>query len=174
MGLDAFTRATASRSLRQILQSLKKGYEPVGNALERAKWPLWGAVAGAPVLGYQLDRMAEKPTPIPDNNPELNEQREESPVGPPLGAANKVAEAPEDEWLGAAAHAIKLATAPVPSLVVKQAFLAQMKQQIGAAKERAKRMNIPAKPNAGFLDGEQQSLESGDQLSSVSNRPQYR
>lgn len=172
--MDPFTKATLSRHLRSLYGAVEKGYEPVGNMIEKVKWPLWGAVAGAPVVGYQLDRLSEKRTPIPDKNVEINEQREESPVGPPLGANNKVAEAPEEEWMGAASFAVKMALSPLPSLAIKEAQLDQMKQQIMAAKERAKRMTGPSKPTTGFLDGEQQSLESGDQIAPVSNRPQYR
>lgn len=171
MGLDQFTRATASRNLRSLLERLKGSYAPVGRALDKAKWPIWGAVAGAPVLGYQLDRLAEEPTPIPEKNPELNEQREESVISPPIGAANKTAQAPEDEWLEVAAISVRNAITPP---LDKQAAMDQLKMQITAAKMRARQMNVPAKPSASFLDGESQSLESGDNIAPVSNQPQYR
>lgn len=169
MGLDPATNSTISRNLRTILMKL---YGGAGKVHDKIKWPLWGSVAAAPVLGYQLDRLSEKPTPIPDNNPELNEQRVESPVAPPLGAANKTAEAPEDQWLSAAAMSVKAALAP--TVTSKQAALDQLKLQITAAKERARSMNGPAKPSTSFLDGESQSLESGDKIAPVSNQPQYR
>ena len=174
MALNGFDRVSIQQGLRSLYNSAERGYETVGKATSKLKWPLWAALGIAPVVGYQLDRLSEKRTPIsdeiPEKNVEINEQREESPVGPPLGA--KAAQAPEDEWLEAASLAIKRATAE-PTLW-KQAVLEGMKEQIAQAKERAKRMNAPAKPTGGFLNSEPQSLEGADQITPVSNQPQYR
>jgi hypothetical protein len=143
--VDPLTRATLSANIRKIWDATKGSSGTAGRVARAGMYPLFGAAALAPVVGYEADRYLEA------HNPE----------------AAKVAAAPEDEPMLDAALAIRFAIDPVET---KLAALESLRNEIQSAKARAGKGG----PSIGFMEGESRDLEQGDPIAGSSEAPRFR
>lgn len=60
-----------------VVAKLRSAFQYVKGNAHKGLWPLYGAVAAAPVIGYEADRLREAREAPPTNNPEITEQRTE-------------------------------------------------------------------------------------------------
>lgn len=70
------------RLSQPVARKLKHAYRFAKANASKGLWPLYGAVATAPVIGYQADKLREE-REAPTNNPEMLEQRTEGTSMPP-------------------------------------------------------------------------------------------